>query len=458
MIRGIFVRHFLVIVLVLILTSLATSALLHWDHQRRLADAAVSGAHLDLLVERIALRVERRGPRVLAGVQHRLPGSRLYLKDQLSEHEQAAAAGERAAAPLLRVRQLTLPDGREQWLVVHPGPRQVAHLLGRPPLFWILAISALLSSLLIAGLVAWRQVRPLNDIQTAARRLAAGDLGSRVARRTARRGDAIGVVAEAFNRMARDAERHMDRERRWLRDVSHDLRSPLARAQLAAAVLVDSEGQERRQAGRRLQREFDQLRALLDQMLDLFRLEAGTAARERRRIDLSGWLRTVLEAHQTSAAAAGVILTFDPDPPVTVMATPALLRRAVDNVLDNALRFTPSGGAIGVTLNQRAETAELAISDSGPGVPEAALARIFDPFHQVDEARSRQQAEDHHSGLGLAISRRVVQQHGGDMRAEPADGGGLRVVIQLPLADSAGDNASTDAPYNALPPKPDNGH
>ena len=282
----------------------------------------------------------------------------------------------------------------------------------RPGMYFWLGLAALL----VAVVLVWRahrMTRPLRAFAEAADRLgldteppALPEHGSRELRQATR----------AFNRMTARIRRLVDDRTLLLAAVSHDLRTMLTRLRLRAEFIEDREQREKAAA------DLDEMNAMLDATLAFAR---DDAADERRAlVDLAALLRTLVE----DLAGAGRPASCDGPRRLAVSGRPVALRRLVENLLDNALRY---GGEARAALQRLDEgRVEILVDDRGPGIPEALRERVFDPFFRVDGSRSR---ETGGSGLGLAVVRAIVQRHGGTIRLEDRPGGGLRVRVILPL-------------------------
>jgi len=231
----------------------------------------------------------------------------------------------------------------------------------------------------------------------------------------------------------------MDGQRRLLHDVSHELRSPLARLQAAVGL---AHQRPERIAGslERIERESNRMDKLVGELLTLSRLEASPEPLRREPVDLAELVDGILadarfEVGQADpsagdAPAAATSILLEADEGVLVSGDPDLLWSALDNVVRNAARHGAAGGVVSVVLRRDADTARVEVLDRGPGIAPADLASIFQPFFRSGASRS---GVDGH-GLGLAIAQRVVLAHGGDIGAANREDGGLRVTISLPLA------------------------
>ncbi|MDG3004660.1 sensor histidine kinase [Paludisphaera mucosa] len=270
-------------------------------------------------------------------------------------------------------------------------------------------------------------VRPLRRLRRAVDEFGKGELTTRIG---STRRDEIGELARSFDLMAHRIESLMAAERRLIQDVSHELRSPLTR--LGLAVRLGRAG-DRETAMERIKKEADRLSTLVDELLRLNSAEEDPHARRRDEVRLDDLLDDLVDACAVEAEAKGCRLDLWIDAPVAVAGDPELIRRAVENVLRNAVRHAPEGSAVDVSLRSDAAGATIAVRDHGEGVPEAHLADIFKPFFRIEDDRSRASGG---VGLGLAIARRAVDLHGGSIAAADARPG-LLVTIRLPLRPAA---------------------
>ena len=311
------------------------------------------------------------------------------------------------------------PDGGPRLLIVIP-PRPHGGRDFLPYYLWILLVIALLGYALAVHLA-----RPLRGLRRAVDRFGRGDLATRIG---SKRPDEIGELARAFDRMAGRIETLMAAERRLLQDVSHELRSPLAR--LGFAVELARTGGDPKASLDRIKRDVDRLSALVDELLQLTTAEGDPHARVRELVGLDDLLHHLADDCVLEAEAKGCRLVVTEDGPSAVLGDRELLRRAVENVLRNAIRHAPEGTVVEVGLSSRPDLATIAIRDYGNGVPEEALGAIFEPFFRVDNDRSRSSGG---VGLGLSIARRAIDLHLGRIEAQNARPG-LRVEIELPVA------------------------
>jgi two-component system sensor histidine kinase CpxA len=370
----------------------------------------------------------------------------------------SAAPG--AIAPIGGALVLVAPGGESYHVVVGPvrdSPRLFGELeLPGVPLA-ILAI-ALAASAAVCYLLARYLAAPVDRLRLATRQLAAGDLDVRVLPVLRSRQDDLGLLAGDLDAMAQRLRQLLEAKQQLLRDVSHELRSPLTRLQLAVSLAR----REHSSADRYLARiacEADRLEQLIARTLKLVRLERPpNALIEPRSVDIGELLHNIASDVAIEADARGCLVTVQARERVLVCGDPELLRSAFENVIRNAVRFSPAGAVVVVSARRVAESdtgesVEIAVHDSGPGVPEKELGLIFEPFYRVDAARAHRGTAG--EGLGLAIAARALAVHGGTISAHNMPGGGLAVVVTLPLVGGAGERptaaASAGAAVSASP-------
>ncbi len=310
-------------------------------------------------------------------------------------------------------------DGRYWFFFIvprqSPGPWFI-----RPDHLFILLVAILLCYWLALHLT-----QPLRKLQRAVERFGRGDFSARVA---SNRRDEFGQLANTFDRMAGRIETLLTAERRLLLDISHELRSPLAR--LGVAVELARSGENLDSHLNRIQKESDRLNSLVGQLLQVTRAEGDPSLLRREPVHLDELLQQLMEDSQIEARAHGSVLKLEAPEPATVQGDPELLRRAIENVIRNAIRYAPRDSSIEISLARRGEGIVLSVRDHGPGVPEEALPRLFDAFYRVETDRNRTSGG---TGLGLSIARRSVELHKGTIRARNAQPG-LEVEIELPAA------------------------
>jgi signal transduction histidine kinase len=264
---------------------------------------------------------------------------------------------------------------------------------------------------------------PLRKLARTVERFGRGDL---TARANLTRGDEIGQMARAFDRMGERIQTLLTAERRLLRDISHELRSPLARLSFAAELLRTAD--DREAAAARIRKEIARLTALVGSLLEMTRAEGDPESRKFEPIDLAGLLEEITYDSRVEADAKQCRIDLVTSP-LDVAGDRELLRRAIENVLRNAIRYAPQQSAIQVNALPQNTSAIVTVRDCGPGVPEDALSRIFTPFFRVDPSRDSSTGG---VGLGLAIASRAISLHQGRITATNTQPG-LQVTIELPL-------------------------
>ncbi|MEX0729734.1 MAG: ATP-binding protein [Aquisalimonadaceae bacterium] len=324
-----------------------------------------------------------------------------------------------------RAVPLELNDGIPRVLVAVRPVQGLGDVPGWLRLVIALGVTAGLSVLFASHLSA-----PVRRVREATRRFAAGELSVRVPE-PGGRGDEITALGRDFNTMADRLQAAMEVRNQLLRDISHELRSPLARMQVALEL-------SRRQFGKgadasldRMEREIERLDALIGEVLALSRLESGAVPLQRDLFDMRALLAQVCEDAAFEARASGRDVVFDGGCEVQLEGDRALLRSALDNVIRNAVRHTAEDTRVDVGCAATEGWLNIIVADQGAGVPEHRISDIFEPFVRASDARER---ESGGHGLGLAIARRAVQAHGGSISAANRAAGGLMVRISIPAS------------------------
>jgi signal transduction histidine kinase len=328
------------------------------------------------------------------------------------------------------------PDGRPAPLLrLPPGP--LNFVLGDTAG----ALAArVLAVVLTAGVLCYMLARyivsPVVKLRAVTRQLTEGDLSARVGPLMGNRRDELADMGRDFDAMAARIEALLGAQARLLRDISHELRSPLARLGVAADLLRKRTGPDAVAHLSRIEREAARLNEMIGQLLSLSRWETGADSARPRPVDLAALVREVAEDADFEAGSQNRSVEVEACGACELASgTPALLRSAFENVVRNAVRHTPEGTAVRVSLSclegkAAGGEAVLRVRDEGAGVPEEALKEIFRPFYRVDDSRTR---ETGGTGLGLAITERAVRLHAGSVTAANVEGGGFVVEIRLPL-------------------------
>jgi two-component system sensor histidine kinase CpxA len=344
------------------------------------------------------------------------------------------------AGPMARERPaIRTPDGAVYRL--HPDFQAVTlgRVLHRPRVVAVPLLIAALVSGLVCFLLARYLVGPIERLRRATESYAAGDLSQRVGPSLGRRRDEIADLAHAFDRMAGRLDALMRSHKQLLTDVSHELRSPLARLQAALGLVRQRGGVPSTAELDRMDREAERLNELIGQLLSLARLESGVQVPAMESMDLRDMLQTITDDARMEAAPRGRGVRLEvPDAGLVLAGDARLLHSAVENVVRNAIRYTAPGTDVVLSVQAAPDHVLLRVRDHGPGVPDALLPRLFEPFVRVGEDRDRSSGGH---GLGLAIAERAVRLHGGDIWAGNEPDGGLSVWLRLPLhpvASSAG--------------------
>ena len=355
------------------------------------------------------------------------PGPATDLARRVSESGSEEAV--RRGGMHMVARPVTDPEGRPLVIVgtLRRPPRPI-DLLEPKALWWRLALLALVVGALSLWLARYLSA-PMGALRSATLRLSAGDLSARVGKPINSRPDEIGQLAHDFDAMAARLENLVGSQRRLLRDVSHELRSPLARLTVALQLARDREGARASEALDRIERETGRLDGLVGQLLLLERLEARAPDTEALDFDLNSLLHEVVDDASFEASATRRTVEFEAESSCPMRGHPALIRSALDNILRNAIRHTAEDTRVEVSMDCGEWRAEVRIRDHGPGVPDEYLETLFEPFSRVADARERSTGG---AGLGLAIARRSVEVHDGTVIAGNHPDGGLEVVVTLP--------------------------
>ena len=344
--------------------------------------------------------------------------------------------------PMQFLRQSDIAaDGHRYTLVTELPPEQRT-LFGPHGVPGLAILIAIISSGLVCYILARYLTSPIAQLRAATQKLASGDLSARAGLPGSRRCDEMAELMRDFDRMAERLENLVTAQGRLLTDISHELRSPLARLNVALELARQRSGTEARSALDRIDRETNRLNELIQRLLTIARLEAGDESIEKLPVHLEQIVRDIAKdaAFEAQSRHCQVEATIVDD--CVVLGSASLLHSAIENVVRNAIRYTQENTSVQVRLEQgvgiendslQGPEAVVRVTDSGPGVPEDALDKLFRPFYRIDDARGRQTGG---VGLGLAITDRAVRLHGGTIRVANRPQGGLVVEIRLPLSSS----------------------
>ena len=386
-------------------------------------------------LERWLAQLDRREatPYYLLDEQNRdLLGRPLPPELAFREGRQGDHMGQMGNMMMRQAMAIRVADGRS--FVLMPDFQGVSlwRVLGRPRVFALpLLVTALLSGLLCYWLARYL-LRPVKELREATQAMAAGDFAQRVAPGLGGRRDEIADLAHDFDHMAARIEQLVSAQMQLLGDISHELRSPLARLVVALELAQQKQGGAASAEFERIALEAERMNALIGQLLTLSRLESGAGKIAAETVDIDALLERLVENCNFELAADERRAVIVESAPAVIEGDPALLTSAFENVIRNAARYTDSGTAVEVAARTADGWLEVRVRDHGPGITESMLERVFDPFVRVGDARDRGSGGH---GLGLAIAKRAIGLHGGEIAAANHPDGGLEISIRLPLVN-----------------------
>ena len=358
----------------------------------------------DLLDRELPERIHRRAQRIWSSI---------------SEHRRERRDSDRYPR---RLRQSLLVTADGQMLLAMPGPaprERFGFLLAGSGRWAVLGLAAAIS-LLSFWLLSRSLARPVARISETAAQLAAGDMTSRVGKSAYTR-DEIGQLAAQFDRMAEELDQQSRTRLEMFRNIAHELRAPLTRLQIATELLERKPDSSPQQL-KRIRYEIERVEALASQVLTLARAEQLPDSNEST--SLIQVVNQIIKDAEFEAGANGVRMQYpDPGGESVVKGNPDVVSSAIENVVRNAIQHTPSGSDVTLAINGGTVT----VTDGGPGVPAKDLDKIFEPFYRIDTNRPG-------AGIGLAITKRVLQQLGGTLNAVNRQGGGLQITMRFPLS------------------------
>ena len=323
------------------------------------------------------------------------------------------------------VRQVQLPDGQQVtvFMLNRMLPPEGNLLFGVIETPILLPLSALLASLIFSGLLARYLVRPIRILRDGLRQIASGQFDVTMRRQMGNRRDELGELGQDADKMAQQLKQLLSTQRRLLHDISHDLRSPLARLQVAIG-LVRQSPERLPEMLERLEHETMRLDGMIGEVLTLARLESGVPQSQDDYLDLVALLQSLVEDARFENDSHLITLHIATAEECVLACRGELLYRAFDNLLRNALQHTPAGAMVMVGLDEEADWYRITVQDTGPGIPPELMDEVFEPFHHAGDTRGH--------GLGLAIAKRAIEAHRGTIGAENVAEGGLRLTIRLP--------------------------
>jgi two-component system, OmpR family, sensor kinase len=326
--------------------------------------------------------------------------------------------------------QIIGPDGSTYTVLLVPRRPHIFGALSLPAISLTILCIALLVSAFASWWLAQHLSAPIRRIQEGARALATENLKVQVSAGLEGRKDELAVLARDFDAMADQLRANRSALTQLLRDISHELRSPLARMRLAVGLARQPAADLMRQL-HRLEREIERLDGMIGQVLKLARLQGTDAPFEREAFDVDEVIEEVVRDASFEGAVKECKVELKGAARSALHGNRELLRSAVENVLRNAVRYSPPGAPVEVAVERSDKGLSIVIGDRGPGVPQGDLERIFQPFYRVAESRDRDSGGE---GIGLAITSQVMKTHGGSAKADNRSGGGLEVRLYLPHA------------------------
>jgi signal transduction histidine kinase len=293
--------------------------------------------------------------------------------------------------------------------------------------FGVVGAGALLLSVVVGTLLSWRATKPLRAVSDTTRRiLATGDLSARVPG-PAGSGE-LAVLVRQLNPLLEKNAVHVRVLREMLDNLAHDLRTPLTRLRGTAELAIQDSGDpaDARAALADCVNESDRVLHLLETLLDISAAEAGVLKLNRDRIDVRSLTERAADLYREVAEEKTITVTLDQPEPVEVNADAIRLGQVVNNLLDNALKYTPAGGRVVLTARSESKAALITVTDNGPGVPAPEREAIFRRLYRGDSSRSQRGL-----GLGLSMVKAIVEAHGGTVAVDDAPGGGARFTVRL---------------------------
>lgn len=327
----------------------------------------------------------------------------------------------------LGVEPIRLANGTTAVLAIRWEPPRAPSLFFDSWLGYVRLLGLLLTGIVVCYALALYLTAPIRRLREATQKLAAGDLQTRVATRTLRRRDELADLARDFDEMAERIESLITSQQRLTRDVSHELRSPLARLNVALEIAKQKSTPDTQPILDRIETESTRLNEMISRLLTLSRLESGADDYEWTEIELAELVKDVAADADYEAQAKDRFVEVSAADKCTVMGSENLLRSAIENVLRNAVRYTPERSVVDVSLATNNGHAVLKVTDHGGGVPDGELDNLFRPFYRIGESRERKTGG---TGLGLAIAERAVKAHKGTITASNSNGG---LMIQIAL-------------------------
>ncbi len=319
--------------------------------------------------------------------------------------------------------------GKQQLYIVHRDNKKRFYLLLRQIPYWMRIAIPVVISFLLCWLLARTLSKPISNMKKVANKFGNGDLSARI--KGTDRHDELGDLAKAFNIMADKIQHNVESQQRLLGDVSHELRSPMTRLQVAIA-LAEKSKQQPEVLTRHLTRceiEVERLDSMIEDVLSLSRLENSLQHTEFYKLHLNDVIQPLIEDNQYLAESRNIVIISTISSCET-QGDITLLSSAINNVLLNAVKYSPDNSEVNLNVKLINQEIEICITDQGSGVPDNSLDSLFKPFYRTSDARERKTGG---TGLGLAIAKQAISIHNGSIKAKNRPSGGLIVTIKLPL-------------------------
>jgi len=288
-------------------------------------------------------------------------------------------------------------------------------------------VVALLVAIGLAYLLARKVSRPVRRLGDAVRQLSQGDYRTRVPIESS---DETAVLARQVNQLAETLEKNQTARQRWMADIAHELRTPVAILKGEVEALADGVRVADERMSHSLKEEIDQLTNLVDDLQALAMSDAGALNISKEAFNLTELVEQCAGSFKHRLDERQISLKINADAQIIIMADQARIRQLLLNLLENSARYSEDGARVIMTLSQSRENVEIVLEDSGPGLQQEQLKRLFERFYRVEDSRSRSGGG---SGLGLSICKNIAEAHGGSIRAEPSRLGGLKIQVTLPL-------------------------
>jgi two-component system OmpR family sensor kinase len=303
-----------------------------------------------------------------------------------------------------------------------PKPPEKMHSLG---LFWLM-LAGLIAAFIFSFLLAWYFTRPINILRSALSAMASGNLDTRVSHSLKSRNDELSDLGNSFDEMASKIQQLVTTQQQLLHDVSHELRSPLARMQ-AAIGIAQKQSDKVPVTLERLEKDAQRMSDLIGELLLLSKMESGVQHQEFQQVSLNILLEEIIDDAHIEAQTKQISINLNLKQEFILEVQPSLLHRAIENIIRNAIKYSSKATEVTVDVHETPSMIEIHIKDQGPGINEFELDQVFKPFYRAGQRR-----ENDSVGLGLAIAYRAIKSHGGYITASNRVDGGLCVTVYLP--------------------------